>query len=104
MGWTIVRKKKNETTLDLLRSLIDGDNDKGAWRIIAGASVRGAAYTAIDHLNKKTGIRKVTAGIFVIEHYPRAKNGFNFAYKELSEEMGPYHCQCPDRILELLSP
>ena len=29
---------------------------------------------------------------------------FNFGYKDVSEDMGPYICNCPERILKQLSP
>lgn len=32
------------------------------------------------------------------------KDYFNFAYKDMGEDMGPYKCDCPKGILDLLTP
>lgn len=33
-----------------------------------------------------------------------SKSYYNFSYKDMDETMGPYYCDCPNSILDILSP
>jgi hypothetical protein len=104
MGWTVTHKPKGVTTLDFLRSRIDCGNEAGTWKVIAGVARRGVTYLAIDYLDKRSGRRRVFGAAFPVRHYPRARDGYNFGYQDVTEDMGPADRHCPDKILDLLSP
>lgn len=44
------------------------------------------------------------AVICLVRQNPRAKDGFLFSYKDMTETAGPYHHDCPAAILDLLDP
>jgi len=48
--------------------------------------------------------RPVFAIICLVRWAPKARNGENFGYKDLSENMGPCECRCPASVLDLLGP
>jgi hypothetical protein len=58
---------------------------------------RSTLYGAI----KKKSTGNVFATIFLIRW---SRNEYNFAYKDMTEFSGPNECECPERILKLLSP
>ena len=104
MDWTVTHKPHGVATLDFLRTRIDCDNAAGTWKLLAGAAQRGVTYVAIDFLDKRSGRRRVFGAAFQVRHYSRARDGYNFAYENISEDLGPVDRHCPDAILNLLSP
>lgn len=40
----------------------------------------------------------------LVIHLYRSRDYYNFGWKVVDEMMGPYECECPERILKLLSP
>lgn len=42
--------------------------------------------------------------VFKINNVPRARDGYNFGYKDMEEGMGPYGCECAPSIIEAASP
>jgi hypothetical protein len=55
---------------------------------------------AVKRTEKATGSFYVFAAVILISN--TQKHGFG--YKEMDESVGPYECDCPDRIMRLLSP
>lgn len=94
MGWSSFEVNPGTPTIDVLR---------GEFReaSIVDHSVRGnTAYLAVK---EKDG--DDIFGVVVLTS--RGKDtgfGYNFAYKVVSEEMGPREFDCPARILNKLSP
>jgi hypothetical protein len=91
MGWTGTHKEKGQSLFDFFkRELGEGliDISQKGW------STAYAAYRTKDG--------KVCGFVIHIQNNPR--DYFNFTYKEVDEGMGPYECECPKRILDLLSP
>jgi hypothetical protein len=65
-----------------------------------GARVGNTVYVAVRSTDKATGRTFVFAGVILISN--TKKHGFG--YKDMDEAMGPCECDCPDRIMRLLSP
>lgn len=61
-------------------------------------------YAAVEHVVKATGAREVWALVCLVHYNPRDREGYIFGYKDQTESMGPYDCDCPVSILDLLTP
>lgn len=94
MGWDFQHVEKGTSTIDVLRSDLNGEH-----RIVAHAVKNGAAYLAVCH---KDDPDHVEACVVLIQR--RSRDYHNFGAKWMSEDMGPCKAECPDRILDLLSP
>lgn len=121
MGWTSYHATyyKNGTVdrkAECDAYFMEGLN-AGYYRIVKSALVGSVYYAAIENL-KRYG-EKQPDGSRPIEDVPEAERStwaaviltsvdtrdyFNFAYKIVSEDMGPAECSCPASILSLLSP
>lgn len=58
-----------------------------------------AAYMAVRNVREP---EKVYGVVCLIRHVP--KDHYNFGYKDMDESCGPNVSECPERILDLLSP
>jgi hypothetical protein len=61
-------------------------------------------YAAVERVRIATAEREVWAGICLVRYNPRDREGYIFGYKDMEESMGPYECDCPAQILDLLTP
>ena len=61
-------------------------------------------YAAIERVQSTTGQRQVWAAICLVRYNPRDREGYIFGYKDMEESMGPCERDCPERILDLLTP
>ena len=61
-------------------------------------------YAAVEQIRSTAGERKVWAAICLIRYNPRDREGYIFGYNDMEESMGPYECDCPASILDLLTP
>lgn len=97
MGWTYARftpRTKTEAAEFLTRELLGNTG-----RALAHAWHGSTLYAAIQEDDGTTW------GLVVLTKTNRRDpDGFCFGYKEMSEDMGPYHIDCPPRILDLLTP
>ena len=94
MGWTSYYRAPGESDRDhLQRELFD----ETKARIIDSTTVHGVFYGAV-RMNE-TG---ETWGLVVLQQRTRA--AYNYCRKEIDETMGPGDFDCPDRILDLLTP
>jgi hypothetical protein len=59
-------------------------------------------YAAIESI--KDGKREVFAAVCLVRHNPRSTDGHVFGYKEMTEHYGPNESECPEAILDLLTP
>lgn len=60
-------------------------------------------YAAVEPYDEH-GAQPAFAIICLVRWAPRARNGENFGYKDLTENMGPCECRCPASVLDLLGP
>lgn len=103
MGWTFSYKPASQSATDYLRKrLLDCDNERGTWKTLATAQVGSTVYAAVERLVKATGERYVFAAVMLTQ--TDSRSDYNFGWKDLDESMGPYQCDCPERILKLLTP
>ncbi|WP_420991430.1 DUF6927 domain-containing protein [Cupriavidus sp. 30B13] len=109
MGWTETHKPKGEPLADCFHrhgATRWSEDSPYRYRVLASALVHASTwYAAVERVEKTTGERIVFALIFLVRMY-KAKHpgGYNFGYKDMSEDMGPIEARCPERILDLLTP
>ena len=64
----------------------------------------GSAYYAAVEPYDDRGKGSVFAIICLVRWAPKARNGENFGFKDMSENMGPCERRCPASVLDLLGP
>lgn len=70
--------------------------------VLKSSMVGSTYYAAVKSINKTNGYEGVNAVICLTS--TNNKDYFNFAYKDMDESCGPYKCDCPKGILDLLTP
>ena len=72
------------------------------WEVLKSRMVGRVYYAAA----KITDSQKETEEVFAVVSLTSTKtdDGFNFGYKSMTEDMGPGYYDCPESILNLLSP
>lgn len=101
MGWTYTHRG-SQPVKEFLRDQIDCENDAGKWEMLDCAIVKfRTAYMAV-RITRPGQEPYVVAFVFLLDYRP--KEDFNIGYKDMDEFMGPYQCDCPERILKLLTP
>lgn len=101
MGWTYLEKQPEQSVREVMEQEFNWEDGTKKQRVLACAVTSPReAYLAIEQV--KNGKREVFAVVCLLD-YPR-DSYFNFGYKAISEEMGPYYYNCPAKILNLLTP
>jgi hypothetical protein len=72
----------------------------GTLQVLAAARVGSTVYMAIRSTEKASAASHVFAAVILISN--TRKHGFG--YKDMDESMGPCQCDCPARIMRLLTP
>ena len=85
---------------DFFAEEFNNDTDKGKITVIDCSARLCEAYLAMEVI--KDGERTVFAMVCAIIHSPRSYH--NFTYKDMDESMEPFYYNCPERILDLLTP
>lgn len=88
MGWMELHKEKNVSYKDFFQEGLEGT-------IIDSYTKNGVFYGALQYS------KGITALVILVRHN---KGYYNFAYKWMDESFHPYYYDCPDRILDLLTP
>jgi len=109
MGWISTHKPKGESIaafFDQQGTTRWAADAPHSYRVLDSALVAATTwYAAVERIDKVTGVREVFALVVLVRmrktQYPGA---FNFSYKPMSEDMGPYEARCPQRILDRLTP
>ncbi|MDY7524270.1 DUF6927 domain-containing protein [Sphingomonas sp. 10B4] len=60
-------------------------------------------YAACERLDGEAN-RSVFAVVCLFSYNPAAKDGYSFGYKDMDETVGPCESDCPESILDLLTP
>ena len=77
------------------------DGSTSSVRVLASCLRNRVYYAAV--VPARNGIDgPATAVICLVRWSPRDKDGDQFGYKSMDEDMGPYQTECPERILALL--
>lgn len=121
MGWTsyhagYYKNGKIDRKAECDAYFLEGLN-RGHFDVLKSAMVGSTYYAAVKPLKKSGG--KDENGNYIYVDRPESeqfvfavvfltstdsKDYFNFSYKDMSEDMGPFQCDCPKSILDLLSP
>ena len=107
MGWTCTYKAPGMdlTQWFVQRGTLKWTNETVQTTILASALVNlSEYYAAVEFVENDTGLRTVSAAVFMIKMFRMDKFGHNFCYKDMDETCGPIISNCPERILELLTP
>lgn len=93
MGWLYYERPSGERDLAHFR------REWGVGeRLLAGATKGNVFYGALREADGE----KVYGIVALIDRF--GAGGYNFGYKDMDEGMGPQAAECPERILNLLSP
>lgn len=95
MGWTYTDRPKGESVRDFLQEQSLG---KGHEILEFALKEFRTAYAAVKTL--ETG--QVWGCVWHVD--TKGDRDFNFGWKTVSEDMGPYQQDCPEKILNLLTP
>lgn len=96
MGWTFTNRVRGTSNLDWFRQEFCPSEPE---RLIDVATKNGTAYCAYRAKDDR-----VVALVVLTMWVPKARDGFNFGYKDMDENMGPNEDDCPRRIFALLDP
>ena len=61
-------------------------------------------YAAVETVRGAAAERKVFAAVCLVRYNPRDREGYIFGYKDMDETVGPNEADCPEAILDLLTP
>lgn len=121
MGWTSYNAKyyTRKGTVDRKRECdaywLEGLNS-GHFNVIRSAMVGSTYYATVQPIQRRIG--EDESGNSIYEDIPEdqretfgvvmltktdMKDYFNFYYKEMTEDVGPYESKCPKSILDILS-
>ena len=110
MGWTYTHRGSTPVK-EFLTDQLNCENKHAGYKILDIAIVKmRTAYMAVEIIrrNQKTRLldmetREVVAFVFLLDYRPRDTD-YDMGYKDMDESMGPYESECPERILNLLTP
>lgn len=121
MGWTSYhathyKNGKIDRKAECDAYFLEGLN-RGHFDVLKSAMVGSTYYAAVKPLKKSGG--KDENGNYIYVDMPKEeqktfavvfltstnmRDYYNFSYKDMCESMGPYECDCPKNILDLLGP
>lgn len=104
MGWTYTSRSPGTTDREFF-------SKRFGHPFTHSVSINGAFYGVIEvPAEKEERLQPDDRGMVrlaVVILFKRERNpadGYNFGWKKMDEFMGPHECQCPPRLLALLSP
>lgn len=104
MGWMFLQKDRGQSIKDFFKQEFNYQKDDGRYGKVIDCAVVNLTAAYITYETNQNGSKEVVALVCLLRFVPRAKDGFNFGYKDMDETMGPNECNCPERILKLLTP
>lgn len=120
MGWTsycaqtkykngkIIIDRKEECDNIFNQDMVTYDSDKviGKYEVLKSAMVGSTYYAAVKRTKFATDTEKENSIVFaaICLTSTNLKDYYNFSYKDMDETCGPYQCDCPKGILDLLTP
>ncbi len=104
MGWLFTERPYGQSVRAFFEKRFNSETDHAKWEILDCSATFRVAYMAVRITKKETGKTYVVGIVCLIRHDPKARDGYNFGYKDMDECMGPNESECPRRILDLLSP
>jgi len=106
MGWLYMKSLKGHSgPRQYLDAQFTYERPDATSKVLLSALVgMRVYYAAVEQVRKATGAREVWVLICLVRYNPHDPEGYIFGYKDMEESMGPYECDCPERILDLLTP
>ena len=106
MGWLFMKSLKGHSgPRQYLDAQFTWERSDRISRVLRSALVgMRVYYAAVEHILPVTGAREVWAAVCLVQYNLRDREGYIFGYKDMSEAMGPYERDCPEPILDLLTP
>ena len=105
MGWDYSHYTEYKNGKLDRKAILDGEmtceDDSRSVSVLKSSMVGSTWYAAIRSVNKTNGFETVF-GCVALTH-SNARDYYNFGYKLISEDMGPYSYDCPKCILDMLS-
>lgn len=103
MGWLVHYLPYGRSVTDEILSSYTWSNESGTREVIAHSVqvARKVAYMAVKHTPADGGEPVVWAGVALFSFNPKTRE---FGIKDMDETVGPCECECPARILDLLTP
>ncbi len=99
MGWTGLRRPPGLSDREFFEQEFPTTLTQNG-RIVACATVRSVFYAAVENNANATYMPSKTWALVVLMQ----RNGGEFCYKEMSEDMGPCESCAPAKVLNALSP
>jgi hypothetical protein len=106
MGWTEYHasyykngKVDRKAEMD---STYNWEDENRKVEVLKSSMVGSTYYAAVKSINKINGYEHVAAAMCLTS--TNKNDYFNFAYKDMDETCGPFKCDCPKGILDLLTP
>lgn len=97
MGWTFTHRNHGECSNEDWFCREFGDGRQGGRGIVKVAGRLGTSYAAY-----RTQEGEII-GVVILTQWRRG-TWYNFGYKDIEENMGPCEADCPQSILDLLTP
>ena len=106
MGWLYMKSLKGHSgPRQYLDAQFTYERPDVTSKVLRSALIGMRVYdAAVEQIRVATAQRDVWAAICLVRYNPRDPEGYIFGYKDMEESMGPYECDCPEPILDLLTP
>lgn len=100
MGWSSFHKPQHRKATDeLLDNLNFTSEDGSKSEVLAHAFVARREFYAVVKRTKPDGSVRHWLAVSLVQF---SRGEYNMSVKDMSEEMGPYACRCPERLLDLI--
>ncbi len=105
MGWLYMQSVGDHAgPRDYLDAQFTFENAEGRSKVLCSTLLGDTYYAAVEQQRSDGGESAVFALVCLIDYNPRDAEGFVFGYKDMTEHMGPCESDCPEDILDLLTP
>ena len=105
MGWTCALKPKGQSLVRFFKSVgaLTWNSPHVRQRVLDTALInKNEFYAAVESVNSQTQDKRVFALVILIKRFKN--ESYNICWEEMDEDMGPCYYNCPERILDLLTP
>jgi hypothetical protein len=99
MGWTGIYHIPDNPVEFLTKELTWVGDDGDYCKVLAASPVGSTVYMAMERKGKDDAKPYVFAMVVLTQRHDG-----EFMYKEMDESTGPNECNCPDKIMNLLTP
>lgn len=109
MGWTFFPKPKGKGAVETIKEQFGAQ--WWADKVVASSATWNTVFLVVEshepdskvYVPEADGTVR-TIAVIAIKNQPRARDGFNFGYKDMTETMGPYGNEAPLSIIAKASP